>query len=302
MSGSFQSHDYVPGMSGLKIDLKTGEFELNSARIQIGTLPSDPQPITITAGDWSDYDLPANAIERYAFIGAELAKIPAECRDSAEFTTEDISLDRDGSDYRTTLTYVRQETQEEAKARHEKAKVAGSRINLAGGVLSISHDGALRAQIGGLQKDENPAPFIIVDGVTYISDAAITEAIITSADIGSKLAANWSLKMQVNASGQYVAAGMGLGLPSQFLVSADRFAVNGRDASEILRDIASKIGETSLGQELKEQIERIELIGLGEVNKRLDELEEKQGAENRAISDRIHSQAASLQALIAKRT
>ncbi|PKH12619.1 hypothetical protein BI292_06310 [Pseudomonas sp. 43NM1] len=173
MYGSLQSHDYAPGMSGLKIDLKTGEFELNSARLQAGTLPSDPQPITITAGEWSDYDLPANAVERHAFIGAELEKIPAECRGSAEFTTEDISFDRDGSDYRTTLTYVRQETQEEAKARHEKAKVAGTRISLLGGVLSVSHDGVLRAQIGDLQKDGQPAPFILIDGVTHINAACI---------------------------------------------------------------------------------------------------------------------------------
>ncbi|KPB43504.1 Prophage host specificity protein J [Pseudomonas savastanoi pv. phaseolicola] len=42
----------------------------------------------------------------------------------------------------------------------------------------------------------------------------------------------WSVKMQVAANGQYIAAGIGLGientgagLQSQFLVSADRFAV-----------------------------------------------------------------------------
>ncbi|MGE8150899.1 phage tail protein [Pseudomonas vancouverensis] len=52
-------------------------------------------------------------------------------------------------------------------------------------------------------------------------------------DTQGKLAASWSVKMQYNSgSGQYVAAGIGLGientpegLQSQFLVSADRFAV-----------------------------------------------------------------------------
>jgi len=52
-------------------------------------------------------------------------------------------------------------------------------------------------------------------------------------DVSGKLAATWSVKMQYNSStGQYVAAGIGLGientgagLQSQFLVSADRFAV-----------------------------------------------------------------------------
>ena len=173
-----QSNAYVQAMSGFLFNPSTGEFELNTARLQVGALPSDPQKITITAGEWPDNELPSNAIERYAFIGAELEKVPAEFRESAEFTTEDFSFDRDGSDYRTTLTYARQETQDEAKARHEKTKAAGTRISLVGGVLSISHDGVLRTQIDGVQRDEKPAPFIIIDGVMYINGACIKEASI----------------------------------------------------------------------------------------------------------------------------
>ncbi|MCI1736291.1 MAG: DUF1983 domain-containing protein [Pseudomonas veronii] len=53
------------------------------------------------------------------------------------------------------------------------------------------------------------------------------------ADTDGKLSTMWAVKMQVNQNGQYVAAGIGLGieqnaeglLQSQFLVSADRFAV-----------------------------------------------------------------------------
>jgi hypothetical protein len=52
-------------------------------------------------------------------------------------------------------------------------------------------------------------------------------------DVNGKLAASWSVKMQYNSgTGQYIAAGIGLGiengpagLQSQFLVSADRFAI-----------------------------------------------------------------------------
>ncbi|MCZ7176149.1 hypothetical protein NK362_24775, partial [Salmonella enterica] len=47
--------------------------------------------------------------------------------------------------------------------------------------------------------------------------------------------------------------------------SADRFAINDRSASDILRDIAGKIGETTLGQELKEQIEKLTLTQAGQV-------------------------------------
>lgn len=91
-----QSADYVPGVSGWKFNKAAGELEVNCPGASMARQSSDPRAITVTAGEWSDYDLPANGIERYAFIGAELAKIPAEFRDSAEFKTEDFSFDRDG--------------------------------------------------------------------------------------------------------------------------------------------------------------------------------------------------------------
>lgn len=185
MSGSIQSHDYVPGISGWKLPYN-GTFEINSAKIQVGSLPSDSQLITITAGSWSEYDLPANALERFAFIGAELDKIPAECRQSAEFTTEDISFDRDGSDYRTTLTYQRRETAEEVEARQEKAKAGGSGIKIKDGVLTITHDGVVRVRLTGLpdlREPEQPKPFKVEGGKVYISEGFLAEGMATSADL-----------------------------------------------------------------------------------------------------------------------
>ena len=62
--------------------------------------------------------------------------------------------------------------------------------------------------------------------------AAIQQTSTAYADTAGKLTTMWSVKMQVTAGGQYVAAGIGLGientgagLQSQFLVSADRFAI-----------------------------------------------------------------------------
>lgn len=285
-------------LSGLRIDLKTGEFELNSCTLGSAANAPERQMVSIEVASWSKWDLPKNAANLLQFMQAELERVPEQYRATAEFEEYDASYDDESLNARLFLSYSRLETEEELAGRLEKAKLAGTRINLAGGVLSISRDGVPLARIGALETGDQPQPFVVVDGETYIRQAFVDDASINAA----RIAASWSVKMQLNGRGQYVVAGIGMGLASQFLVSADRFAVNGRDASEILRDIASKIGETSLGQELKEQIERIELIGLAEVNKRLDELEKKQGAENRAISDRIHSQAASLQALIAKRT
>jgi len=64
------------------------------------------------------------------------------------------------------------------------------------------------------------------------NSAAIQETSTAFADTNGKLTTMWSVKMQVAANGQYVAAGIGLGientgagLQSQFLVAADRFAI-----------------------------------------------------------------------------
>ncbi|WP_460044104.1 TipJ family phage tail tip protein [Pseudomonas sp. S2_H01] len=64
------------------------------------------------------------------------------------------------------------------------------------------------------------------------NSAAIQTQSEAIADIDGKVTTSWSVKMQVTANGQYVAAGIGLGiengpagLQSQFLVSADRFAI-----------------------------------------------------------------------------
>ncbi|EPF68258.1 phage tail protein [Pseudomonas syringae] len=64
--------------------------------------------------------------------------------------------------------------------------------------------------------------------------AAIQQTATAYADTAGKLTTMWSVKMQLTQDGRYVAAGIGLGientaagLQSQFLVSADRFAIIG---------------------------------------------------------------------------
>lgn len=64
------------------------------------------------------------------------------------------------------------------------------------------------------------------------TNATVQTVSQAQAALDDKASTMWSVKMQLNAQGQYVAAGIGLGiengpagLQSQFLVSADRFAV-----------------------------------------------------------------------------
>lgn len=255
MSGSIQSSNYVPGVSGWKFNEVTGEFEINPVR---PSPSADAQMITETAGEWSEYDLPANAIERYAFIGAELAKIPIEYRESAEFNTRDFSYDCDGSDVRTTLSYARLENQDEVVARLERAKVAGIRIVRAGGCTTGIIDGVVRWRLGDLAKADEPEPFKVVGDETYINRAFVEEGSVAKAKVASEqLTHMWSIKVKVTPEGKRYAAGFGVGINSQFLVGADRFAVNGRDASQILHDISALISTAKLCQMVKDGAEQL---------------------------------------------
>lgn len=81
-------------------------------------------------------------------------------------------------------------------------------------------DGALSTRIDTAQASANDAT------------AAVQTVSQAQASTDGKLSTMWSVKMQVTADGKYVAAGIGLGientgvgLQSQFLVSADRFAI-----------------------------------------------------------------------------
>lgn len=186
MRGSIQSVNYTPKTpcgkkgSGWKLDLASGVLEINGPDVQLGSLPPEPQMVTVTVGEWAESDLPSNAVERYKFIGDQVMKIPAEHRDSAEFSTEDISFDRDGSDIRTTLTYERPETVDEASARVQARM--GASIKLEKGKLTISHGGVARIVISGPDQ-----PFVVEGGQTYISEAFLDEGSIgLSAELQSQ--------------------------------------------------------------------------------------------------------------------
>ncbi|MFJ3121057.1 hypothetical protein ACIPI6_31525 [Pseudomonas protegens] len=107
-------------------------------------------------------------------------------------------------------------------------RIADGRIELYGGPAPII-----------LEKAPGPGkPSVVVDGVTYISEAFIKDGAITRTTVGDK---------------PYL-AGFGAGVELPFVVKADRFAINGRDTSETLDMIAGKISETELGAGLKSPI------------------------------------------------
>lgn len=204
---SFQSADYVPGVSGMRLDLHTGAIEINGGRVALGALPSEPQVITVTAGEWSESDMPANAIERYRFIGEQVMAIPAEHRDGAEFSTEDISFDRDGSDMRTTLTYRRLETDREAADRF--ARQAGPSTSIkADGTVSVTVNGRVVCRIGAQDRETTASavlPPFVVEKTASGADQVFANA--AAIEVG-KLDAAISIKTTTLESGARVMAGL----------------------------------------------------------------------------------------------
>ncbi|KTC59112.1 hypothetical protein [Pseudomonas savastanoi] len=249
-----QSSNYVPGVSGWKLDKVTGEFEINSAKISVGGLPEQPQMVTVTAAEWAASDLPASAIEHYAFIGAEIFKIPAEYRDSAQITTQDESFDPGFPDIRTSLTYQRAETVEEVAARVKASRRAGCQIKKEGDKFTFSHDGLTRVMWGSLtdSADKPATPFHAEGDQVFLTQAFI--------DAG-KLSPDWVVRTTTNAAGQTVLAGVGAGLgcmcggytgtpgdkEDEHAVKID-FEV---DASKVLDQLLGSISETELSEGLK---------------------------------------------------
>lgn len=86
--------------------------------------------------------------------------------------------------------------------------------------------------------------------------STIQQTATAVANVDGKVSSSWSVKMQVTSNGQYVAAGIGLGiengpagLQSQFLVSADRFAlVNTLAGGAISVPFAAQNGQLFLGE------------------------------------------------------
>ncbi|MFK0309737.1 host specificity protein J [Pseudomonas sp. NPDC090233] len=104
------------------------------------------------------------------------------------------------------------------------------------------------------------------------NSTAIQQTSSAYADTSGKLSTMWNVKMQVNAQGQYVAAGIGLGiengpagLQSQFLVSADRFAVVNGINGALVSPFTVQGGQVIMNSAVISQADIINLIITGEL-------------------------------------
>ena len=245
--GDIQSANYVPGVSGWKLN-HDGTFEISSCTLGSAAQAPERQMVSVEVASWSKYDLPKNASNLLQFMQAELQKVPEQYRHAAEFEEFDASYGDESFNSRLFLSYARLETEEELADRLAKAKVAGTRVSIKSGLLTISHDGVVRFKIGKLDQLE---PFKVDGDQAFLNKAFVDDGSVEKAKVGDE----WMVRIGVAPDGKKYTAGMGVGNESQYVVQADRFATNGRNASDILRDISSMIDETTLGQGLKEQVD-----------------------------------------------
>lgn len=135
-----QSHDYLPGLSGRKLDSFSGEIEIESVTLGSAATAPERQMVSIEVASFSKYDLPKNAGALLALMQVELQKVPDEYRHVAEFEEFDTSYGDESFNARLFLSYSRLETEEELADRLEKAKVA-SRLMVSSDRLEISANG-----------------------------------------------------------------------------------------------------------------------------------------------------------------
>ncbi|PKH12594.1 host specificity protein [Pseudomonas sp. 43NM1] len=121
----------------------------------------------------------------------------------------------------------------EQSARIEDGVALGQRVDVVSASVGANAAAIQTETLARSSADSALASQIItVQAVANGASAAVQTVSQAQASTDGKLTTMWSVKMQLNAQGQYIAAGIGLGientgagLQSQFLVSADRFAI-----------------------------------------------------------------------------
>ncbi|WP_256220948.1 hypothetical protein [Pseudomonas sp. CHM02] len=67
LTGDIQSANYVPGVSGWKLN-QGGDFEINSCTLGSATNAPERQMVSVEVASWSKYDLPKNAANLLQFM------------------------------------------------------------------------------------------------------------------------------------------------------------------------------------------------------------------------------------------
>lgn len=124
--------------------------------------------------------------------------------------------------------------------------VSGWKINTATGEFEVNSDAVSvsgvdpNARYCGRSQAMSAESFIVHGGKVYISQAMIDQCVIDPA--------RWAVKLERNGNGQYVAAGIGLGV-SEFEKA------RAKGAGAVLDFICETVGRSALASSLRDEID-----------------------------------------------
>lgn len=161
------------------------------------------------------------------------------------------------SEFATTNAKI--QTEQEARVTADEA-IAGRVDTIEAGLITDEQVNALIQVESTARADADGALAQRIDTVQVEvgeNSGSIQEVRTAQATTDGKVNTAWTLKMEQNVDGQYVAAGIGLGiengpagLQSQFLVRADRFAVVGGTDNTTLAPFVVENGQVFISQAL----------------------------------------------------
>lgn len=211
--------DQIDALDGLKAYDKGLAYEVGQMVVVAGRIYQAKVPVP---ADASGASAPPNAA-LWLDVGQSVESVNGLAQQVATNTTkiEDV-------DGKVTSTAESQQVLR-ASARDDNAEgdLAGA-LKLWDSTAAIAREQLVRAtQADALARSSETLGAQL--GQTSATVQTVSQA---QANFEGKASTMWAVRMQLNAQGQYVAAGIGLGiengpagLQSQFLVSADRFAV-----------------------------------------------------------------------------
>lgn len=221
-----QSADYVPGVSGWKINQHFMEINGHPwGSTRIGDLDA---ALAERTGSARKYTSANGAVEFDCATGAiKLGPVGVGLEDHASLCIDP--------------------GQEVKPLRMGKVTFYGEsarQIRAANAVLQSAGAGQLEVV---KRANEPGEPFVMIDGQMFISQAAIDDQVRDAP----------SVKLTVNSQGKYVAAGIGLGVGASVEpVQSDTDWAPGKalEAGAVLECLARKISETKLGRNLEAEI------------------------------------------------
>lgn len=211
--------DQIDALDGLKAYDKDQAYEKDQMVVVDGRIYQAKGPVP---ADASGANAPPNAA-LWLDVGQSVESVGGLAQQVATNTTKIEEVDGRGTATAESVQVLRASSRED----DAEGDLAGA-MKLWTSTAAIAREQLVRTT----ETDALARSSETLEAKIGETDAAVQTVSEAQADLEGKASAMWSVKLQLNAQGQYVAAGIGLGiengpagLQSTFLVNADRFGV-----------------------------------------------------------------------------